>query len=177
MAGAATGEATSAPSVHALSSEISDLEVKGSVVTSSGSAASSRRRLALAQKMERLQNEKRLRELEKETVRAAEEERLLRIEMQEAEEEDVRQRLGESSSQSPKATPLEHPPGLDAAMRFSIATPGSSPAEAALGLSLREPGKTRPQVPWFAKNCWSHAAMHQALRGRGLLKCLSLKMA
>ena len=128
MAGAATGDAASAPSVQAASSEISDLEVKGSVATSSGSAASRRRRLDIAEKMERMQNETRRVATEKEEVRIAEEERQLRNEMRQLEEEDIRQRLGEASSQSPTAAPLGHPPGLDAAMLFSIATPGSSPA-------------------------------------------------
>ena len=57
MAGAATGEAASAPSVRAPLSEISDLEVKASVATSSGSAASCRRRYDLAQEMERVNDE------------------------------------------------------------------------------------------------------------------------
>ena len=82
MARATTGDAASAPSVHAANSEISALEVKESVATYSGSAASRRRRRDLAQKMERMQHEKRRRAietkrltLEKENVRAAEEER------------------------------------------------------------------------------------------------------
>ena len=48
--------------------------------------------------------------------------------MREIDEEDVRQRLGESSSQSPTAAPLGHPPGLDAAMLVKFATPESTPA-------------------------------------------------